>query len=245
MAQAQPYLGRAAQYGADFWQKLGALEMPTQGEYADALVSMNVLAAMVLIICGTVYLLRGWKAFKMLVLINAALLGGFVGNQVGRLANGGNMPLLGGIAGGLLFAVLAWPMMKFAISLMGGLVGGLIGYGVWIYAAEIANKPYLAENAWAGALIGMILLGLLGLLVFRLVIMIFTSFQGSLMVVSGACAVLMRLNFLQPKLHSAISNNLHLLMLLIGVPALIGFALQYTAMSTKVRKKRKAMEGGG
>jgi len=236
-------VSEAQQRGGALIQRITSFEMPSRVEYVDSLASMHLALAIILFACGMVYLLQGWKIFKMLVIVNAAILGAFLGGQLGVLLRGGNAPLFAAIAGAMLFAALAWPLMKVAVSLMGALVGGFVGYGMWSYVAEAANKPALAEHAWAGALIGLVALGLLAVIIFRFVVMIFTSVQGSLMTVSGIVAILMKLAILRSKLQPALASNMHLLVLLIGVPAIIGFGMQYTAMSKKAKKKKKAMEG--
>jgi len=86
-------------------------------------------------------------------------------------------------------------------------------------------------------------LGLLAVVIFRFVVMIFTSVQGSLMIVSGIVAILMKLEMLRSRLRPALAANAHLLLLLVAVPALIGFGMQYAAMSKKAKKKKKAIEG--
>jgi hypothetical protein len=200
--------------------------------------------AILLFGCGLVYLVHGWKVFKVLVVVNAAMFGGLLGNRFGQVLSGPNMPLFGTLAGGLLCAVLAWPLMKTAVSVMGAMVGGFLGFSMWTYAASAANRPALCEYAWAGGLIGLITLGLLAFVVFQLVVMTFTSIQGSLMTVSGLIAILMCLGPLRTKLHSSLVANRHLLLLLIGVPAVIGFAFQYSGMAKKAKKKHKAAEEG-
>lgn len=223
-------------------EKLAAFEMPSQLEFVNSLTTLNLAVAAVLIICGFVYLLQGWKIFKVLVVINAAVLGGILGSQLGAVLKGPNMPLFGGIAGVLLLAVLAWPLMKIGVSLMGAMAGGLVGYVLWGYFFEIAGKQTLTQHAWAGAVIGMITLGLLAFVIFRLVIMIFTSIQGSLMMVSGLCALLMHVGPVKTSLYNALSQNAHLMILLVAVPALIGFAFQYAAIAKKAKKKKKSAE---
>ncbi len=231
--------------GADLLQKIASFEIPTQAEYVDSLATMNVAIAVALCACGLIYLLHGWKAFKMLVIVNAALLGAFIGSQLGQALHGRNTEIFGAAAGAMLLAALAWPLMKVAVSLMGGLAGAMMGYGVWNYAAQAAGKVALAEHAWAGALIGLIGLGLLAFVIFRLVIMVFTSVQGAIMTVSGFVAILMRMETLRSDLYTNLRSNQHLLALAIAVPALIGFAFQYTALAKKAGKKKKAQEGDG
>jgi len=230
------------QQGTDVIQKIASFQMPTQEEYVSWLQTMHLGMAMVLFICGLVYLLQGWKIFKMLVIVNAAVLGAFVGSQLDRLLEGENIALFGTVAGGLLFGVLSWPLMKFAVSIMGGLAGSFLGYGAWQYIATAANRPQMSEHAWAGALIGLITLGLLAVVIFRTVVMIFTSIQGSLMTVSGIVALVIRLEMMRTRLLPSLRSNIHLLVLLVGVPAVIGFAFQYAAISKVLKKKKPAGE---
>jgi len=243
IAQAQPTNHQEiAQRGSDMWAKIASLQMPSQSQYVSYLEGMHLAAAMILFICGLVYLLQGWKTFKMLVIVNAALLGGFVGNHLGSMLQGQNLPLFAAGAGALLCAVLAWPLMKFAVGLMAGLAGAFLGSAMWSYVASAVGRPGIGEYSWAGALMGLVTLGLLAFVVFRVVIMIFTSLQGSLMTVSGLVAMLMHLPPLRANLHSGLSDNSHLIVLLIGVPAIIGLTFQYSALAKKLAKKQKASE---
>ena len=222
------------------WDRILAFELPSSAEFVQSLTGLSALPAVLLLASGLVYLLQGWKVFKILIVINAAILGAFLGQHLGTLLQGENMPLFCGLAGALLLAALAWPLMKFALSLMGGLAGSFLGYGMWHYAANVLGKPHLNEYAWAGALIGLITLGLLSFLIFKLVVMIFTSLQGSIMTVSGILALLLKYPPLHEELRAALTHNMHLLPLLMVVPAVIGFAFQNAAVAQKAKKKRKA-----
>ena len=229
-------------------EKLKSFQMPSQQEYIAYLAGLEhrfetSLALIVLFGCGLVYLLQGWKIFKILVVINAAILGVLVGSQFGQTLKGANSPLFCGIAGGLLLAVLAMPAMKFAISIMGALAGGALGYGLWAYITKALGKEALLEHAWAGALIGLVTLGLLAFVIFRLVVMIFTSLQGSLMTVTGALGLLLMSSALRDNLQTSLETNVHVLPVLVGVPAIIGFAFQYSGILAKEKKKKKAAAG--
>lgn len=216
------------------------IHIPSQDEYLQQLMNIGSLQAFALAACGVVYLVYGWKIFKLLVIANAATLGVLLGYRLGMMAQGQNTPIIAGIAGGLLLAALAWPLMKYAISLMGGLAGSFLGYSVWHYVANILNRPEINEHAWAGALIGLITLGLLAFVIFRIVVMIFTSFQGSLMCVSGALALLLKSEQVSQDIRNALAKDSHLLPILIAVPAVIGLALQQAACSAKTGKKKSA-----
>jgi len=223
--------------------KILSFEMPSHIECIDYLEGVNAVWGFVLVVFGMVYLLKGWKTFKFLVVANALVLGVVLGGELGGLLKGENMPLFGSIAGGVLLAALAWPLMKAAVSVMGAMAGGLLGYGLWGQLADTAGRPALAEHAWAGGLLGLITLGLLAFVIFRLTIMIFTSFQGSMMIAAGFICLLLKYDPITEDLRANLVNNSELLSLLIVVLGLIGFAVQYTAVAKKEKKKKKAAEG--
>lgn len=224
--------------------KLKAFEIPTRRELVGQLAALGTLEAVALVIGGLACMLQGWKIFKVVIIVNAAMLGLLVGWGIGGLLQGERAPLFCGIAGGLLLAALAWPTMKYAISIMGAAAGGLLGLIAWQYVAEAAGKTDLQTYSWVGALVGLITLGLLALVIFKLVVMIFTSFQGALMAVSGVVGLLLKNPTIHDNLRSNLETNMHLLPLLVGVPALVGFTLQQAAVAKKAKKKRKALSGG-
>ncbi|HAU37438.1 MAG TPA: hypothetical protein DCX07_06930 [Phycisphaerales bacterium] len=221
----------------EFFDKIFSLRMPEQAEFMSFLTSMGVIQGFLLIAVGVVYLLTGWKIFKTLVVVNAAVLGAYGGYIFGGNFQGENMPVFGAIAGALLVAVLAWPLMKYAVSLMGGLAGAFVGYGIWAHAAAAFGRPG-HEFAWAGGLIGLITMGLLAFVIFRFVITVFTALQGSAMMVSGLIAVALKVQSLSPRVMSALSGNKMLLHLLILAPAVVGFVYQNSAAAAKAKKKK-------
>jgi tetrahydromethanopterin S-methyltransferase subunit B len=199
--------------------------------------------AVVLVACGLVYTLQGWKIFKILVIVNAGLLGAVVGGHVGSVLGGHNTWLYMGIAGGLLLAVLAGPLMKYAISLMGGLAGSFLGYSMWHYVVALVGQEDLSRYAWVGAMIGLITLGLLAFIIVQAVVTIITSVQGSVMTICGLVVIVMTCApTATNSLEESLRRNNHLMALLIAVPAIIGVAFQYSLTGKK--GKKKAPEGG-
>jgi len=224
-------------------------DVPTQGQIVDWLVELSgaqfgAILAMVLFACGLVYMLQGWKIFKILVIANAAVLGAIAGFHVGAYLRGQDTWLYTGIGGGMLLAVLAGPLMNYAVSLMGGLAGSFLGYGLWGYLADTIGRGELVQYAWVGALIGLITLGLLAFVILKTVVTIITSVQGSLMTVSGIVALLIKHEPFRQALETPLRENTHLAALLVGVPAVIGIAFQSTA-SKKAKKKSGGGGGGG
>ncbi len=233
---------QAYQNGQVFLDKILSYQMPTQMDYVNWLPTVHIALALLFFICGMFCLIQGWKIFKLIVLLNAAVLGAFFGSQFGELIRGGSMAVFCGVAGMALFSVLAWPAMKIAVSVMGSLAGGFLGYGTWAYIAAIIDKPGMAQHSWAGALVGFVGLGLMGFVIFKFVIIVFTSVQGSLMTVSGLLALLMKFGLVHSKLYLPLMTNTHLLVLIIAVPAVIGFGFQYIAQTAKEKKKKMVME---
>ncbi len=216
-------------------EKFQSIEMPTVDNIISTLQSMELWLAFLLLVLGLVYLLMGWKAFKILVIANCAALGAAVGYTLGA-KQGGNMPLFAGGAGGLLLAVLSWPLMKCAISLMGAIAGGLLGWAAWHYVASTTGEGELVKYAWAGAALGVIALGLLGLVAQKFVVKAFTSLQGAVMSVAGGLAIAMMNDSANEELTKLIRENHHILPLMVAVPALIGFTFQYVGSAKKAKK---------
>ena len=218
---------------------ISTLEMPSHEQIVNYVAALGWLESVMLVICGVVYLIYGWKTVKVLVAVNAAFVGVLLGCQLGTVLKGQHMPLIGAVAGAILFGALAWPLLKYAVSLMGGLAGSFLGYGLWHYATAVMDKPHLNEHAWVGALIGLLTLGLLAFIVFRLTVVTFTCIQGAVMVVAGLLSLTMKYEPFRVDLHNSLVANKHLLPLLVIVPAVIGFAIQY-AKATKKSAKAKS-----
>lgn len=200
--------------------------MITLPEYLNRLQQVHILAAVLMAIVGGVYLLLGWKIFKILVILNALIIGVLVGGHFGQMLQKPHMDVILGVAGGLLLAALSWPLMKWAVSVMGALAGAAVGFGLWRYAALATGRTYLIDLSWVGALIGLITLGLLAFIVFKAVVVLFTSIQGSGMMVSGVLALICREPTWRNSLQTTLTNNTYLLPLIIVVPALLGAIFQ-------------------
>jgi len=216
-------------------------DVPTRGEFVSHLSQMDPLQAILLLAFGLVCMLQGWKLFKVVVVVNAGILGAILGTRIGQMLSGGpNLPVMTAVAGGLLLAALAWPMMKYAVSVCGALIGAFFGYNAWAYLSNATGQLTLATYAWAGGLLGLITMGLLAFIVFKATVMIFTSIQGSMLSVSGALAMLMKYNSFRPKLVESLSTDLHMFPLLVMVPAIIGLAVQQSSGAKKGASSKKS-----
>ena len=174
--------------------------------------------AALFVIVGVIMLLFGINVFKTVVIANAAIVGAAIGAFIGEKAGNDSV---GGLIGGFTAAVLAWPLMKHAVAIMGFAIGSLVGASLWrIFAVK---HP---ELYWAGAFIGGVTFGLLSFLVFRGCVMMYTSLQGASMAVFGILSLVMKYQDLAPRLTQYLSARTFALPLAIFIPSMLGLIFQ-------------------
>lgn len=187
-------------------------------ELLDILATMPLIGASVIVVVGVLCVLNGYRWHKWVIMVLAFMcglgLGHLLSTQIGKSA-------IVAIALGLLCAIVATPMLKVAVAIFGGLTGAFIGANAW---TAIQVSP--ADMQWAGALMGFIMLALLSLILFRLVIVLFTSVGGAAMIVFGSITLLMQVPAWEPAVRASLSSNQLLLPLLLVVAAVGGFVVQ-------------------
>ena len=196
---------------------------PLQGDLLHYCHEMGPGLAVGLILGGIVYLLFGYYIFKILVTLNAALLGAYFGAVLGE-KSGAAVPAA--VIGGLLSAAATWPVMRYAVAIMGGIFGAMLGVTVW----NLCQLDPLF--AWSGALTGIVFCGLLSFILFKQCIMSYTSLQGSVMLVLGVLALIFKYDGFGAKLSNSFSIKPFLLPMTIFVPTLIGFIYQQTMFNS-------------
>ena len=141
--------------------------------------------AMLLLSVGVVYMLYGWRIFRALVVISFGFIGMFLGMlSADKLSTNDHALLWGGVIGMALFAVIAVPLMKWCVSVLGAMAGGILTSGIWI-ALDLSDA-YLP----AGFIVGFIAGGLISFIMLKVSVMLFTSLGGSLITVTGLLALL-------------------------------------------------------
>ena len=203
--------------------------MSTMKDYLLQMEHLYWLAALILVAAGVVYVLAGWRIYRYLVMANAMAIGVVVGSWIGQRLNHPNMDIIVGIAAGLLLAAAAWPLMRFGVALMAALVGAGLGMALWRYAMQAGGQEAgLVKLWWPGAIIGAITMGLLAFIVAKAMVIAFTSFQGSAMLVSGVVALLVKSAGIRATVENGLTTNAYLPPLLVLVPAVIGAMFQWT-----------------
>jgi len=224
------FLSHVSSVTQDIGQQLhGVNQLPTAREVIERLQHFEVYQAAILLVVGVVYLLWGAKIFKFLVTLNLALVGLVLGSALGATHNSA-WSMYGALIGAAVLAILAWPLMKFAVSFMAASAGAFAGYNLWHYVTAIYRHD-LTQYAYVGAIIGMVLLGALAFVLFRTVIMLFTSLQGAVLAVAGGVALALRYGPANKAVQDHLCNDPHLLPLLVIIPTAIGFFFQAWGMA--------------
>jgi hypothetical protein len=189
------------------------------GELMGTLASMHIVWASVLVVVGALCVLNGYRWHKYVIVI-CAFLGGLALGHLLSQQMGQSKIVMAAI--GLLCAVVATPMLRIAVAVFGGLTGAFIGANAWT-AFSASPDAHLA-----GAGMGFIALGMLAFIMYRLVIVLFTSIGGAAMVVLGGVTLLLHVPGWETAIQESLSSHQLLLPLLVTVAAVTGFVLQHS-----------------
>ena len=215
-AQAAQAAQHAVQHHMSFVQM--PQHWPAQADLLNWAQNMGPGTAVILLVGGAIYLLFGWYAFKGLVTVNAALVGGCIGAVVANKLS--EAAPVGAIVGGVLLAATAWPMMKYAVAMQGGIFGALVGAALWRSSSLDPNL------AWSGAMLGLILFGLLSFIIFKGSVMMYTSLQGAVMVIFGLLGLAFKYDSIAPQIAKHLEVKPFLLPLAIFIPTVLGLIYQ-------------------
>lgn len=184
----------------------------------EQIVQLSLVEALAFICFGVVCLLYGWRIFKILVTLCFALVGLFGGLMVNEKLVGGNGMWLG-LMGIVMMGVLSLPLMRWGVSALGAVAGGILTGGIW-YAFALPDG-YI----WAGALAGLIAGGMISFIVFKLAVVLFTSFGGGALIVTAILAVL-HAYFDPAKVRMLVFDYRWFLPVAFMVPTLVGIIVQ-------------------
>jgi hypothetical protein len=185
------------------------------------IAALSWLQAVLAISFGIVYLMYGWRIFRVLVVICFALIGMFLGIKVGEMAGSA---IWGGVAGLIIMAGISMPLMKWCVCILGAVAGGILTAGVW-YACGWA-QTYI----WAGATVGLVAGGMISFIVLKASVMLFTSLGGSTVTVIGMLALLHLYENQQVPVTTLIYDLVHhhnwFLPVALMIPTTIGIIIQ-------------------
>ncbi|MCC6908791.1 MAG: hypothetical protein IT430_12675 [Phycisphaerales bacterium] len=193
-------------------------------ELLDVLQQLHFVWAGIFVTVGLLSVINGYRWHKWIVITVAFLTGMGLGFLLSKSMESS---LIIAACVGVLTAVVAWPLMKYAIAACGGLAGAFVGANVW----SISNMP--PDTYYAGALIGLVTFGLLSFILYRVVIVAMTCVAGAVVLVIGVVTLLMQVDAWQPALRQDFSGNPVILPLIVLVTAVIGFVMQQDAFASK------------
>ncbi len=183
------------------------------------ITSLGLIEALTFISFGIVCLLYGWRIYKVLVSISFAL----VGLSLAILAN----KYIAGVIIWLalvfvvLFAVVSIPLMRYGAAALSAAAGGILTSGGWLAAG--LPEQYI----WAGALVGVVAGAMISFIVFKISVMLFTSFDGSGLIATGVLAILYKYIVDAEKLKQVVFEQKWFLPLILLVPMALGIYLQH------------------
>jgi len=186
------------------------------------ITQISWIQAVVCVAFALIYLIYGWRVFKVLVVINIAVLGLVVGRFLGAKLNS---PIWGGIIGTIVMATITWPFMKYCVSGLGALAGAVLGAAIWQTA--ILPEPLV----WVGALAGLVAGGFMAFSSFKFSIMLFTSLQGSVFLAIGLLALLNDYPRLSSYLAVIVYSHGYFLSLAVVIPTVFSILLQRKLLS--------------
>ncbi|MEM1107143.1 MAG: hypothetical protein AAGH99_00445 [Planctomycetota bacterium] len=199
----------------------------------EHLQALGAVWAVVFVIVGVLCMFNGYKFYKLSTIAVALMLGMFAGYWFGGKIGA---PYI--VAGclGVLLATLALPLMKYAVAVFGGLTGAFVGANLWAGIAHAVNKiasdggesntVLPAGEYWLGAMLGLLICGMLAFILFKLSVVMFTSVSGSTIAVMGVLALLLSFEPWQQTVSEGLTSSQLVIPLLVFVPAAIGLILQ-------------------
>ena len=190
----------------------------------ESLETMAMGWSIAFVILGLICLFQGYRFYRPVTVTLAVAIGAFAGYAIGETIDA---PYI--VAGCLaaLLGVGCYREMKYAVPVMGGLAGAFVGANLWSSLHLVAGvHTVAAQQYWIGALIGLIMGGMLAFILFKVSVEMFTSVCGATLAVLGSVALLLRIETFSPTVWDSLAAHSVILPLMVLVPTLIGFILQ-------------------
>jgi hypothetical protein len=217
------------------FDRLDILFHPT--ELLEMLSGLPLLGASVILTVGVLCVLNGYRWHKWVVAALAFICGLGIGF---RLSQELGKSTIVAASIGCLCAIIATPLLRITVAIFGGITGAFIGAHAW--TALEANP---ADANWAGAAIGFVVVAMASIMLFRLVVVLFTSVGGAAMVVFGGICLMMHVPDWQGAVRANLEGNQHLIPLLLTLAAVSGFVLQESRLRASGVSILGSESGGG
>ncbi|TVQ32475.1 MAG: hypothetical protein EA376_05525 [Phycisphaeraceae bacterium] len=184
----------------------------------SVLTQVHPVWAGIFVVVGALCILNGFRWHKIVIVLLSGMLGVAAGMWLGDRIGGAHT--VTGVALTALFMILALPGLRFAVALFGGLAGAFVGANAW---TALGGTPDMHHF---GAMFGLIALGMLAFMTFRLVIVLFTTILGASLLVLGALALMLTVEAWRGAISESLTVNSLVVPLVVTVTALIGIIVQ-------------------
>ena len=181
------------------------------------LEQINIVWSLIFIIVGGLCVLHGYRWHKWMMVVLAGMAGVWVGTVLGdRVGN----EAIAAACLAVLFAVLAWPLMRYAVALFGGLAGAFAGANAWTIMGQDPTQH------WVGGAIGLIIVGMMAFMTFRFVVIALTTIGGASLLGFGGAAALLQVDGWRGAILRTLEQNPLIFPVLVASAALLGVVWQ-------------------
>ena len=183
----------------------------------DIVRQINFVWALIFIILGGLSVLNGYRWHKGIIIVLAGLSGIWAGMALGSQVGDA---MIAAACLSILFAILAWPLLKYSVAVFGGLAGAFAGANLWTAIGLQSDMHQM------GALIGLVTVGMLAFMAFRAVVVMLTTVGGASLLVFGALASMMYIDSWENALANSLQSKPLIVPLIVACIAGIGAVIQ-------------------
>ena len=181
--------------------------------------SWQAYTACALLAAGIVFTIYGWRISKVLAVINFAVIGGFLGQYLATKAEINELACTAGLAA-VLGGLCVW-QSRFGVSLLAGGAGAILG-------AALAYSLSAADAwVWTGVLVGFVTFALLAFIIYKVAAILYTSVEGSALVVAGSLSLMLTQPSIADRLADALRNHAYILPIMLAVPTICSIIIQH------------------
>ncbi len=184
---------------------------------SEMVLQINVVWAAIFVTIGFLCVIHGYKWHKTVILALAGMLGVWAGLTIGQRI--GETTVVAACMS-VLFVVLSWPLLKYSVALFGGLAGAFLGANLW------TALGYPADDHHYGALIGLVVAGMLAFTAFRTVVIALTTVGGATLLTVGGLAALLQVEGWRQPLIDGMAAKPLLIPVVAAVVAATGAVIQ-------------------
>ncbi len=178
-----------------------------------------------LALVGLTFLLVSWRHYRAVVMANCAALGWYFGMY---LVHWSFVAAVAAALAGTILGLLLVPVMQATAMVAGGLIGCLGGIALWHWF----HQP--PDFRWVPAAVGLVLLCVAGLYLFRLGVVVLCTLEGALLGVGGLLGVMVACA--KPgqnrSLHAQLLDHPIRLFMLVAAVTAVSMVYQYVRWRT-------------